>query len=92
MQREPVFVAQCRRHAKGRLAHTHEQQPQRFACVKDAEVGPNFLTNKKCYNSKTKKTKLNFECTIKFVSINPLKQDLAWIYLDKIYINDVWGP
>jgi hypothetical protein len=37
----------------------------------------NILTNQKI--------KMNFDCTIKFVSINPSKQDLTWIHLDKIY-------
>jgi hypothetical protein len=36
------------------------------------------------YNSQTKKTKLNSDRTIKFVSINYSKQDLTWIYLDKV--------
>jgi hypothetical protein len=35
-----------------------------------------YLTNQK--------TKLNFDCTIKFVSINTSKQDVTWIYLDKV--------
>jgi hypothetical protein len=48
------------------------------------EVGP-IDSIKKYYNSQTKKTKLNSDCTIKFVSINHSKQDLTWIYLDKIY-------
>jgi hypothetical protein len=30
------------------------------------------------------KTKLNSDCTIKFVSINTSKQDITWIYLDKV--------
>jgi hypothetical protein len=47
-------------------------------------AGPTVASNKKCYNSQTKKTKLNFDCTIKFVSINPSKLDLIWIYLDKV--------
>jgi hypothetical protein len=46
---------------------------------------PLFQLMKKCYNSQTKKIKLNSDYTIKFVSINPSKQDLTWIYLDKIY-------
>jgi hypothetical protein len=29
-------------------------------------------------------TKLNSDCTIKFVSINSSKQDFTWIYLDKV--------
>jgi hypothetical protein len=43
-----------------------------------------FFVTKKCYNSQTKKTKLNSDCTIKFVSINSLKLDLTLIYLDKV--------
>jgi hypothetical protein len=39
---------------------------------------------KKCYNSETKKTKLNSDYTIKFISINTSKQDVTWIYLDKV--------
>jgi hypothetical protein len=35
------------------------------------------LIAKKCYNSQTKKTKLNSDCTIKIVSINTLKQDVT---------------
>jgi hypothetical protein len=31
-----------------------------------------------------KKTKLNSDYTIEFVSINPSKLDLTWIYLDKV--------
>jgi hypothetical protein len=38
----------------------------------------------KCYNSQNQKTKLNFDYTIKFVSINSLKLDPTWIYLDKV--------
>jgi hypothetical protein len=30
------------------------------------------------------KNQIKFECTIKFVSINTSKQDLTWIYLDKV--------
>jgi hypothetical protein len=30
------------------------------------------------------KVKLNSDCTIKFVAINPSKLDLTWIYLDKV--------
>jgi hypothetical protein len=33
---------------------------------------------------KSKKTKLNSDYTIKFVSINTSKQDVTWIYLDKV--------
>jgi hypothetical protein len=44
----------------------------------------NFFSYKKCYNSQTKKTKLNSDCTIKFVSINASKLNLTWIYLDKV--------
>jgi hypothetical protein len=39
---------------------------------------------KKCYNSQNQKSKLNFDCTIKFVLINPSKLDHTWIYLDKV--------
>jgi hypothetical protein len=45
---------------------------------------PLFQVTKKCYNSQTKKSKLNFDYTIEFVSINPSKLDLTWIYLDKV--------
>jgi hypothetical protein len=37
---------------------------------------PLFQLPKNCYNSQ-KKTKLNFDCVIKFVSINPSKQDVT---------------
>jgi hypothetical protein len=60
MQREPVFMAQCRRHAKGRLAHTHDQQPQRFACVKDAEVGPSFFNQPKNVITQKPKNQIKF--------------------------------
>jgi hypothetical protein len=45
---------------------------------------PLLQLSKKCYNSQTKKTKLNSDCTIKFVSINTSKQDVTCIYLDKV--------
>jgi hypothetical protein len=45
---------------------------------------PHYFKLKKCYNSQTKKTKLNFVYTIKFVSINHSKQDVTWIYLDNM--------
>jgi hypothetical protein len=45
---------------------------------------PPFQATKNYYNSQTKKTKLNSDCTIKFVSINFSKLDLTWIYLDKV--------
>jgi hypothetical protein len=35
---------------------------------------------------KNQKLKLNSDYTIKFVAINSSKQDLTWIYLDKIYL------
>jgi hypothetical protein len=47
---------------------------------------PLFQLAKKYYNSQTKKIKLNSDYTIEFVSINPSKQDLTLIYLDKIYL------
>jgi hypothetical protein len=50
----------------------------------DQMAGPTILTHKKCYNSQTKKTKLNSVYTIKFVLINSSKQDVTWIYLDKV--------
>jgi hypothetical protein len=43
-----------------------------------------LFNTKKYYNSRTKKIKLNSDCTIKFVSINPSNLDLIWIYLDKV--------
>jgi hypothetical protein len=39
---------------------------------------------KKCYNLQTKKIKLNSDYTVKFVLINTSKQDVTWIYLDKV--------
>jgi hypothetical protein len=54
-------------------------------CGRVQRWAPLVELTKKCYNSPTKKTKLNFDCTIKFVLINPSKQDLTWIYLNKIY-------
>jgi hypothetical protein len=45
---------------------------------------PHFFPLKKYVITHKQKTKLNSNCTIKFVSINPSKQDLTWIYLDKI--------
>jgi hypothetical protein len=46
--------------------------------------GPTSSSNKKNSNSQTKKTKLNFDYTIKFVLINSSKLDPTWIYLDKV--------
>jgi hypothetical protein len=43
-----------------------------------------FMLTKNYYSLQTKKTKLNSDCTIKFVSINTSKQDVTWIYLDKV--------
>jgi hypothetical protein len=47
--------------------------------------GPHiFNYEKNVITPKPKKTKLNFDCTIKFISINTSKQDVTWIYLDKM--------
>jgi hypothetical protein len=71
-----------------RLPNSEEQKTftgwrgrERIAC----SGGPHdFNSLKNCYNSPTKKTKLNSDYTIKFVSINTSKQDITWIYLDKV--------
>jgi hypothetical protein len=47
-------------------------------------AGPTALTNKKIIKLANQRTKLNSDCTIKFISINTLKQDVTWIYLDKV--------
>jgi hypothetical protein len=39
---------------------------------------------KKMLQLTNQKSKLNFDCIIKFVSINPSKLDHTWIYLDKV--------
>ena len=36
------------------------------------------------------KNKSNSDYTIKFILINPLKQDLTWIYFDKIISETHW--
>jgi hypothetical protein len=45
---------------------------------------PLFKQTKKILQLTNKKIKLNSDYTIKFVSINPSKLDLIWIYLDKV--------
>jgi hypothetical protein len=47
-------------------------------------VGPIISGNKKNVITHKPKKNLNSDCTIEFVSINTLKLDLAWIYLDKV--------
>jgi hypothetical protein len=47
-------------------------------------AAPCLQLTKKCYNSQTKNIKLNSDFTIKYISINPSKLDLTWIYLDKV--------
>jgi hypothetical protein len=50
----------------------------------DPGAGPTIATNKKMLYLTNQKAKLNFDCTIKFIEINPSKLDLIWIYLDKV--------
>jgi hypothetical protein len=49
----------------------------------DQMTGPTISTHKNVIIHK-KKIKLNSVYTIKFVSINSSKQDVTWIYLDKV--------
>jgi hypothetical protein len=44
---------------------------------------------KKVITHKPKKNKSNSDYIIKFILINPLKQDLTWIYFDKIISGSV---
>jgi hypothetical protein len=46
--------------------------------------GPHVFNCEKNVITPKQKTKLNSDCTIKFVSINILKQDVTGIYLDKV--------
>ena len=46
--------------------------------------GPHCFNELKNIITHKPKTKSNSNYTIKFVLINPLKQDLTWIYFDKI--------
>jgi hypothetical protein len=46
--------------------------------------GPHLINDEKNIITRRLKTKLNSDCTIKFVSINTSKQDFTWIYLDKV--------
>jgi hypothetical protein len=46
--------------------------------------GPYVFNYRKNIITLKQKTKLNSDYTIKFVSINTSKQDVTWIYLDKV--------
>jgi hypothetical protein len=46
--------------------------------------GPHVFKLLKNVITHKQKTKLNSDCTIKFVLINTSKQDVTWIYLDKV--------
>jgi hypothetical protein len=56
------------------------ERRERGAC----SVGPTSFANKKKLYLTNQKLKLNSDYTVEFVSINPTKQDLTWIYLDKV--------
>jgi hypothetical protein len=47
-------------------------------------VAPLHFQTKKMLYLTNQKSKLNFDCTIEFISINSSKLDLTWIYLDKV--------
>jgi hypothetical protein len=54
------------------------ERRERGAC----STSPTSFANKKKLYLTNQKLKLNSDYTVEFVSINPTKQDLTWIYLD----------
>jgi hypothetical protein len=79
-----LFVAQYRTSGTSRVRPQHARWSinERERAWVGGNLGrtPRFQLWKKCYNSQTKKTKLNSDYIIKFISINTSKQDLMDIF------------